>query len=86
MMLNERDNPKTFQEARCIGRAYFEKFQVVLWGDHVSVIGTGIGEKKPFSHIDFYTEYSIWHRIGEGRTICASPIDLSLLHSDPRFS
>lgn len=66
-MVNERDNPKIFEEAYSIGQQYFGQFEVILNRNHIMVIGKGIIEE--FECIEIHENHSLWHSFGKEQPI-----------------
>ena len=66
-MVNEQDNADMFKEARCVGKNYFGHFKVILWSDHITVIGTGINQG--YERIEIHKHISRWHHINGNERI-----------------
>ena len=68
-MVNERDNPRIFKEARYFGHHYFlGHFKVILWSDHITVIGNIFDKVRKYERIDFYRRANKWHCYESKRT------------------
>lgn len=60
-MVDEHKNRRLFKRARHIGKGYFKNFRVILWKDHISVIGQHLGEHLTYESVDIHKSHSVWH-------------------------
>lgn len=77
MRINQTDNPDVFEEARFIGRYYYLRdFKIILWRDHISVIGNRFDKPYEYESVDLYISHVVWNHVTGKSQICNWPIEL----------